>query len=118
MAIMLKTATGEFYFNPDTIARVHLSPDHQTLTVHFVNGTLFSAPVGTEHERQTVREFLATLSEEGSGFLPSGRELLNLRSAQWVSIPEEGPVQVRWQDNRTHVLSDINVDHVRATLRP
>jgi hypothetical protein len=116
MAIMLKTATGELYFNPETISRVHLSPDHATLTVHFVNGTLFSVPVGTEQDSRAIGEFLTTLSQEGSGFLSSGRELLNLRSALWVSIPDEGPIQVRWQDNRTHSLFEIKVEHVRATL--
>ena len=108
MAVLLET----------TISRVHLSPDQSTLTVHFVNGTLFAVEVGTDQERRSIGEFLARLSQDGRGFLSSGRELLNLRSAVWVSIPDEGPVQVRWQDNRTHSLSEVNVDHVRTALEP
>ena len=118
MAVLLETTKGDLYFNPETISRVHLSPDHSTLTVHFVNGTLFSVDVGSDQERRSIGEFLARLSQDGRGFLSSGRELLNLRSAVWVSIPDEGPVQVRWQDNRTHSLSEVNVDHVRTALQP
>jgi hypothetical protein len=116
MAVRLKTATGEVYLNPQAISRVHLSPDHSMITVHFVNGTVCSSPAGTDRERAVVAAFLAELSEEGSGFLSSGRELLNLRSALWTSIPEDGPIQVRWQDNRTHTLVDVNADQVRKTL--
>jgi hypothetical protein len=116
MAVRLKTSTGEVYLNSRTISRVYLSPDHSMITVHFVNGTVFSSPTGTDRERAVVAAFLAELSEEGSGFLSSGRELLNLLSALWVSIPEDGPIQVRWQDNRTHTLVDVDADQVRKTL--
>jgi hypothetical protein len=116
MAVKLKTATGEVYLNPHTISRVHLSPDHSMITVHFVNGTVFSSPTGTEQERAVVAAFLAELSKDGSGFLSSGRELLNLRSALWISIPDDGPVQVRWEDNRTHSLVDVDADRVRRTI--
>jgi hypothetical protein len=116
MAVKLRTASGEVYLNPQTMSRVYLSPDHSLITVHFVNGTVFTAPCGTDQERAVVAAFLAELSEEGSGFLSSGRELLNLRSALWISIPDEGPVQVRWEDNRTHSLFDADADRVRKAL--
>src|SRR5262245_45307870 len=116
MAVKLKTATGEVYLNPQTISRVHLSPDHSMITVHFVSGTVFSSPAGTDRERAAVAEFLASLSEAGSGFLSSGRELLNLKSALSVTIPEEGPIQVLWQDKRAHSLSDVDADQVRNAL--
>ena len=116
MAVKLRTGTGEVYFNPQMISRVHLSPDHSMITVHFVNGTPFSSPAGTDRERAAVAEFLARLSEEGGGFLSSGRELLNLKSALSVAIPNEGPIQVRWQDNRAHSLTDVDADQVRNAL--
>lgn len=116
MAVKLKTATGDMYFNPQTISRVHLSPDQSLLTVHFVNGTVFTSPAATDHERAVVAEFLADLMQEGSGFLSSGRELLNLKSALWISIPFEGPIQVRWEDNRTHSLFAEDPEGVRRTL--
>jgi hypothetical protein len=116
MAVKLKTATGDMYFNPQTISRVHLSPDHSLLTVHFVNGTVFTSPAGTDHERAVAAEFLAELMQEGSGFLSSGRELLNLKSALWISIPFEGPIQVRWGDNRTHSLFAEDPEGVRSSL--
>ena len=116
MALTLKTANGEVHFNPETISRVHLSPDHATVTVHFINGTAFSASVETDEERRIAAELFAELSQEGSGFLSSGRELLNLRSALWISIPGDGPIQIRWQDNRTHSLFDVDADRVRKTL--
>jgi len=116
MAVKLKTRASEVYFNQQTISRVHLSPDHKTVTVHFTNGTAFSAPIETDEERRITAELFAELSREGSGFLSSGRELLNLRSALWVAVPDEGPVQIRWQDNRTHSLFDVDGDRVRMTL--
>ena len=116
MAVKLKTATGEVYLNPQAISRVHLSPDHSMVTVHFVNGTVFTSPASTQEERSLVAAFLAELSQEGSGFVSSGRELLNLRSALWISIPQEGPVQVRWGDNRTHSLVDADADRVRRVI--
>ncbi len=116
MAVKLRTANGDVYLNPQAISRVYLSPDHSMITVHFVNGTVFTSPAGTDQERSVVAAFLADLSEEGSGFLSSGRELLNLRSALWISIPDEGPVQVRWEDNRTHSLFNADADRVRKTL--
>ena len=116
MAVKLKTASGEMYLNPATISRVHLSPDHSMVTVHLVNGAVFSASTGTEPDRAAAAAFLAELSKEGSGFLSSGRELLNLKSALWISVPDDGPVQVRWQDNRTHSLLDVEPQRVRRLL--
>lgn len=116
MAVKLKTATGDVYFNTQTISRVHLSPDHSLITVHFVNGTVFTSPAGTDHERAVVAEFLAELTQNCSGFLSSGRELLNLKSALWISIPFEGPIQVRWEDNRTHSLFGEDPEQIRRTL--
>ncbi len=63
MAVKLKTAAGEVYLNPRTISRVHLSPDHDMITVHFVNGTVFTSPSGTDQERAAVAAFLAELSK-------------------------------------------------------
>jgi len=42
MLVKRQTATGEMYFNPSQIARVHLSSDHSMITVHFLKGFTFS----------------------------------------------------------------------------
>lgn len=117
MAVRLKTSTGEMFFNLPMISRVHLSPDHSMITVHFVKGTPFTVPVDTKEERSRAAEFLSQLTEESSGFLSSGKELLNLRAALWVTIPEEGPILVRTEDNRTHALPNEDPDRIRRTMQ-
>jgi hypothetical protein len=116
MALKLKTTTGDVYFNPHLIARVHLSPDHDMITVHFVNGTQFTSPAETAQDRTRVAEFLVRLTEKNRGFLACGKELLNLKSALLVIVPENGPIQVRSEDNRMHALYDADPERVRRTL--
>jgi hypothetical protein len=42
--------------------------------------------------------------------------LLNLKSALLVIVPENGPIQVRSEDNRMHALYDVDPERVRRTL--
>jgi hypothetical protein len=116
MAVKLKTSTGEIYFNLPMISRVHLSADHTLITVHFIRGTPFTVPADTKEERMRAAEFLSQLTAEESGFLASGKELLNLRAALWVTIPGEGPILVRTEDNRTHTIPDQDPEKIRRTL--
>jgi len=116
MPVKLKTATGEMYFNLPMISRVHLSPDHSLITVHFIRGTPFTVPVNTPEERQRAAAFLSQLSAEDTGFLASGKELLNLKAALWVTVPEEGPVLIRTDDNRTHSLPGEDPNRIRRVL--
>ena len=112
----LKTSTGDVYMNPQLISLVHLSPDHSFLIVHFVNGTHFTAPSETDEERTFVAAFLGKLSDESSGFVAIGTELVNLKSALWITIPEEGPIQVHLADNRTHTLRNENLEQIKKIL--
>ncbi len=116
MAVKLKTATGEMYFNLPMISRVHLSADHSLITVHFIKGTPFTVPAETKEERARAAEFLSQLTAESSGFLSSGKELLNLKAALWVTIPDDGPILIRTDDNRTHSLPDEDPARIRRTL--
>jgi hypothetical protein len=112
----LKTGAGEIYFNPQTISRIHLSPEHELLTVHFINGTTFASPVETPAERACIADFLGHLTDDQSGFMAIGKELLNLKSALWISIPDHGPIQIRAGDNRNHVLTDEGPERIRRIL--
>jgi hypothetical protein len=112
----LRIKTGEVYFNPQLISRVHLSSDHSSLTVHFVNGTHFISTAETHEERNLVAEFLVRLTEENSGFVSNGDEVLNLKSALWIAISEEGPIQVRSADNCPHSLHDEDAERIRRVM--
>jgi hypothetical protein len=116
MAVKLKTETGEMYFNLPMISRVHLSGDHSLITVHFIKGTPFTLPVETKEDRLRAAEFLSQLTTGDSGFLSSGKELLNLKSALWVTIKDDGPILIRTDDNRTHSLPDEDPARIRRTL--
>jgi hypothetical protein len=35
-----------------------------------------------------------------------GQEVINLKSALWITIPTEGPIQVRSGDSRTRTVED------------
>jgi hypothetical protein len=112
----LKTVDGEMYFNPHLISHVHLSGDHSLITVHFVNGSTFGASTDTHVDPEAVADFLHQLSAETSGFLATGSEVLNLKSALWVAIPDDGPVQVRSSDNRTRNLEHDNPERIRKLM--
>jgi hypothetical protein len=112
----LHTTEGEMYFNPQLITQVHLSADGSLLTIHFVNGTNFAAPAETEEEQAFLAGFLRQLVTEESGFLANGRELLNLKAALWVTLPKEGPIQVRSADNRSYTLAGADPERVRRIL--
>jgi hypothetical protein len=116
MPVKLQTSTGEMFFNASQISRVHLSSDHSMITVHFLNGISFTVPVETAEDRKRAADFLLQLSAEDSGFLASGKELLNLRAALWVTIPDDGPILVRTDDNRTHSLPNEDPQKIRRTL--
>jgi hypothetical protein len=109
----LKTSTGEVDFNRRLISHVHLSPDHSLLTVHFINGTHFGLAAETDEERVFAGEFLAKLADESSGFISVGNEVLNLKSAMWIAIPIDGPIQVRWADNLTRSFDAEDRDSIR-----
>jgi hypothetical protein len=102
----LRTSTGDMYFNPQLISQVHLGPDQSFLTVHFVNGTNFAVPGESDEDRTFLADFLRQLIDERSGFIAVGMEMLNLKSALWVAIPDEGPILVRSGDNRSYSLQD------------
>ena len=112
----LRTNSGEVYFNPPLISRVHLSPDHSTLTVHFVNGPHFISTAATDEERKLFAEFLVRVSEEDSAFISDGDEVLNLKSALWVAISEEGPIQLRSGDNCPHSLKEEDAQRIRRVM--
>ena len=112
----LKTNNGELYFNPQLISHLHLSADHSLLTLHFVNGTPFGLSTETDVDDTSIAEFLGKFTEEHSGFVAIGNEVVNLRSALWVVIPDEGPVQVRSGDNRTRSLDDADRERIRKML--
>lgn len=112
----LRTVEGEVYFNPHLISHVHLSSDQSLLTVHFVNGSAFGASTDTHVESGAVAEFLQQLTAEGSGFVVTGSELLNLKAALWVAIPDEGPVQMRSSDNRTRNLENEDHERIRKLM--
>jgi hypothetical protein len=116
MPVKLQTSTGEMYFNASLISRVHLSSDHSMITMHFVKGIPFNVPAETAEDRKRAAEFLVQLTAENSGFLASGKELLNLRAALWVTIPDDGPILVRTDDNRTHSLPNEDPEKIRRTL--
>src|SRR5580704_13833228 len=111
--VRLKTVDGEVYFNSHLVSHLHLSSDRSLLTIHFVNGSAFGASTETQVETEAVADFLHQLSDEKSGFVASGSELLNLRSALWVAIPDEGPMQIRSSDNRTRNFSVDDHERVR-----
>jgi len=112
----LKTVDGEVYFNPHLISHIHLSSDQSLLTVHFVNGSAFGASTDTHVETGAVADFLGQLTAEASGFLATGSEVLNLKSALWVAVPDEGPVQVRSGDNRTRSLENDDRERIRKLM--
>lgn len=112
----LKTRDGEVFFNAQWISHIHLSGDRSLLTVHFVNGSTFGATAETEVETAAIADFLEELAAQKSGFATLGNEVLNLKSAFWIVIPDEGPVQIRSADNRTRCLEDYDRDRLKTLL--
>jgi hypothetical protein len=112
----LRTNTGEVYFNPPLISRVHLNPDHSSLTVHFVNGTHFISTAATDEERKLFAEFLVRVTKEHSGFISVEDEVLNLKSALWIAISEEGPIQLHSGDNCPHSLNEEDAERIRRVM--
>jgi hypothetical protein len=112
----LKTLGGEVYFNTLFISHINLSSDHSLLTIHFVDGTASGYSVGNDVESTAIADFLERISDEKSGFVTTGNEMLNLQSAHWVAIPDEGPIQVRSGDNRTRTLENADPEHFRKQL--
>src|SRR5262249_653711 len=116
MPVKLQTSTGEMYFNASQISRVHLSSDHSMISVHFVKGIPFSVPAETDEDRRRAADFLVQLTSDTTGFLATGKELLNLRAALRVTIPDDGPILVRTDDNRTHSLPNEDPEKIRRML--
>jgi hypothetical protein len=112
----LKTGSGEIYFNPHLIANVHLNSDRSLLTMHFVDGSHMGFPADTDDERMFAAEFLAKLTAEHTGFVAVANEVLNLKSALWITIPAEGPIQVRSSDSRTRSIDDKDRERICTLL--
>jgi hypothetical protein len=112
----LKTLAGEVYFNAQFISHINLSSDHSLLTIHFVNGSASGFSADVDAESAAIADFLAQLSDEKSGFVATGSELLNLKAALWVAIPDEGAIQVRLSDNRTRGLDNEDRARFRKLL--
>jgi hypothetical protein len=108
----LKTASGDVYFNPHLISHVHLNTDRSLLTVHFINGTHFGFPADSDEERLFFAEFLGHLTDDSNGFAAVGNEVLNLRAALWISIPEDGPIQIRSADGRARTLDEKDRERI------
>ena len=112
----LRTSTGEVYFNPQLISHVHLSPDHSLLTVHFLDRSHFGSTAESDEERTFAAEFVGKLTEVNSGFIAVGHEVLNLKSALWIAIPEEGPIQVCLGNNQTRSLDGGDHERIRTLM--
>lgn len=112
----LKNASGELYFNPHLISHVYLSADATLLTVHFVDGSHSGFPVETQEERAFAAAFLEKLTAEPTGFIFIGNEILNLKAALWISLPAEGPSQIRLGDNRTRMIDDKDRERISKLL--
>jgi hypothetical protein len=112
----LKTSSGEIHFNPQTISHVHLNADHTLLTVHFIEGTHYGFDAETDADHRYFAEFLAKLTDESSGFVAIGNEVLNLKAALWISIPLEEPIQVRLGDSRTRIVDEKDRERITKLL--
>ncbi|HET6326073.1 MAG TPA: hypothetical protein VFG04_15455 [Planctomycetaceae bacterium] len=112
----LKTGSGDVHFNPHLISHVHLNSDRTLLTVHFINGTHSGFAAETEEDRGFTAAFLEQLTAEQSGFVAVGNEVLNLKSALWVAIPDEGPIQIRSGDSRTRSIDEQERERIAKLL--
>jgi hypothetical protein len=112
----LKTLAGEFYFNTQYISHINLNSDHTLLTIHFVNGTASGFSADTDIESTAIADFLEQLTDEKSGFVAVGSEMLNLKSALWVALTNDGPIQVRSSDNRTRTFEHEDPARFRKLL--
>jgi hypothetical protein len=112
----IKTADSETYFNPHLISHVYLNSDGSLLTVHFVDGSHSGFPVETEEERASAVAFLKQLIVEPGGFATIGHEVLNLKAALWIAVPDEGPIQIRLGDNRTRMVDEADRELVLKRL--
>ena len=112
----LRTSSGEFHFNPQTVSHVHLNADRTLLTVHFIEGTHYGFDAATDADRIYFAEFLAKLTDESSGFIAIGNEVLNLKAALWISIPIEEPIQVRLGDSRTRIVDEKDRERITKLL--
>jgi hypothetical protein len=112
----LKRASGEIHFNPQTISHLHLNADRTLLTVHFINGTHFGFDAETDEERAFFAEFLGKLTDEPTDFVAIGNEVLNLKTAFWIAIPTEEPIQIRLGDSRTRMVDEKDRERVSKLL--
>ncbi len=112
----LKTTSGDIYFNPHLISHVHLNSDRTLLTVHFTNGTHSGFSAETEEDRLFTATFLEQLTAEQSGFVAVGNEVLNLQAALWVTIPDEGPIQIRSGDSRNWSIDEQQRERIGKLL--
>ena len=112
----LKTSAGEIHFNPQTISHVHLNADRTLLTVHFIEGTHSGFDADTEADNLFFAEFLAKLTDESSGFMAIGNEVLNLKAALWISIPADEAIQIRLGDSRTRMVDEKDRERIVKLL--
>jgi hypothetical protein len=115
-AMRLKTSAGEIHFNPQTISHVHLNADRTLLTVHFVEGTHSGFDAESDEDHLFFAEFLGRLTDESSGFVAIGNEVLNLKTALWISIPTDEPIQVRLGDSRTRIVDEKDRERITKLL--
>ncbi len=112
----IKSGSGMVHFNPHLISHVYLNSDGSLLTVHFVEGSHSGFPVETEEERASAAEFLGKLTDAQSGFVAMGSEVLNLKSALWIAVPAEGPIQIRLGDNRTRFVDEKDRERISKLI--
>jgi hypothetical protein len=112
----IKTGDSETHFNPHLISHVYLNADGSLLTVHFVEGSHSGFAVETEEERASAADFLKQLTVEPGGFAAIGNEVLNLKAALWIAVPDEGPIQIRLGDNRTRFVDEADRELVQKLL--
>ena len=104
----LKTGATETHFNPHLISHVYLNVDASLLTVHFVEGAHSGFPVESPAEHASAAEFLKQLTAPACGFVSIGKEVLNLKAALWIEVPEEGPIQIRLGDGRSRIVDEVD----------
>jgi hypothetical protein len=112
----LKTSTGEIHFNPQTVSHVHLNADRTLLTVHFIEGTHAGFDAEADADHLYFAEFLEKLTDDSSGFVAVGNEVLNLKTALWISIPIEEPIQIRLGDSRTRIVDEKDRERITKLL--
>ena len=114
----LKTSSGEFHFNPQTISHVHLNADRTLLTVHFTEGTHQGFEADTDADHVFFAEFLAKLTDESSGFVAIGNEVLNLVLARGylAKLVDNGRITRYLNQNHPDIFRELQSMLERSSL--